>query len=152
MPAPPYVLLIDDDKDDLDMLSEALQGKGIRTSSFESGKNAVYYLGMLSANNDLPGMIIMDYNMPGNNGQEILVLLKNDRVTCSIPVIMYSTGLTEASSKQLEALGALYCFTKSASMPEFTLQIEKFSRMAFSFSGNHSCLLAEKMVNTLHHN
>ena len=134
------------------MLSEALQGIGIRTSSFESGKNAVYYLGMLSENNDMPGMIIMDYNMPGNNGEEILVLLKNDRLTRNIPVIMYSTGISEVSSKQLEALGALHCFIKSSSYPEFTLQIEKFSRMAFSYPGNHSCLLAQKMVHTLHKN
>ncbi|MGZ5135726.1 MAG: response regulator [Flavitalea sp.] len=152
MPVPPYVLLIDDDTDDLEMLSEALQGKGIRTSSFESGKQAVLYLNKLSEINDLPGMIIMDYNMPENNGQEILILLKKELVTRNIPVIMYSTGLSVASSKQLEELGALHCFAKSSNYPDFTLQLEKFTRLAYSFPGNHSSVLAELMVAPLHRN
>lgn len=152
MTLPPYVMLIDDDTDDLEMLSEALRKNGIRTSSFESGRKAVSYLSLLSGNNILPGMIILDYNMPENNGQEILTMLKKDAVMKNIPVIMYSTGISMASSKELETIGALFCFPKSSNFPDFTKQVEKFTKLAYSFPDNHSCILAEKLTKTLHHN
>jgi len=78
----PYVMLIDDDEDDLELMSSSLELAGIRIKNFNSGIKALFYLSLLSSDMDLPSLIIMDYNMPKSNGQQILLLLKSRNFLC----------------------------------------------------------------------
>ena len=70
-----YIVLIDDDEDDLKMFSSELEKKGIKVKTFDSPAEALSYLTPVPGNIELPSLIIMDYNMPKRNGQEVLQLL-----------------------------------------------------------------------------
>jgi response regulator RpfG family c-di-GMP phosphodiesterase len=129
----PYILLIDDDEDDLEMLSSALEKKGIKVKTFDSSVKAVFYLSLMSGNRELPSFIIMDYNMPRKNGYEVLLLLKNNIDTAQIPVVIYSTGINNILKISLSEAGALNCFSKPWSHQEFTSQVEIFQSLSYSF-------------------
>ena len=54
----------------------------------------------------LPDLILVDYNMPLKNAQEILKELKSDKITKFIPVIIVSSNFTEKRIKELLGAGA----------------------------------------------
>ena len=122
----PYILLIDDDADDLEMLSTALDEIGIRVKMFESSAKALFYMDLVSGNNDLPSLIIMDYNMPMKNGYDVLVILKNNPETSGIPVLIYSTTVNPLLREKLIDAGAAGCFNKSGNLRELTQQVKIF--------------------------
>ena len=132
----PYILLIDDDDDDLEILSSASEQKGIKVKSFESSTKALFYLTLMSGNRELPSLIIMDYNMPKKNGQEILSLIKDNTDTKLIPVVMYSTNMHDFLKKQLLDAGALECFNKPWTQNDFTTQVQIFRDLSYSFMSN----------------
>ena len=122
----PYILLIDDDPDDLEMLSFALDEIDIRVKTFESSTNALFYLDLVSGNKDLPSLIIMDYNMPKMNGYVVLVLLKSNPETSRIPVLIYSTTVSPLLREKMMDAGAAGCFNKSGNSRELTRQVKIF--------------------------
>jgi two-component system, chemotaxis family, response regulator Rcp1 len=90
----PYVLLIDDDEDDLEVFSSGLELKGTRVKTFTSSSKALFYLTLMSGTMELPSLIILDYNMPKKNGHQVLLALKANRDTENIPVVLYSTNMS----------------------------------------------------------
>src|SRR5688572_11860237 len=135
----PYILLIDDDEDDLEMFSSGLEEKGIKVKKFGSATKALFYLTLMSETRDLPSLIIMDYNMPMKNGQEVLLLIKDNLATKDIPVVMYSGGMSGNLKTQLLNAGALDGFDKPWTQKEFNSQVEKFHKLAYPFISN-KCL------------
>jgi CheY-like chemotaxis protein len=129
----PYIMLIDDDQDDLDMFSSGLRGKGVNVKTFDSSTNALFYLALMSETKELPSLIIMDYNMPQKNGQEVLLSIKNNADTKNIPVIMYSTSMPDFLREQLSESGASDCFLKPWTRQEFNSQVEIFEELNYSF-------------------
>jgi len=129
----PYILMIDDDGDDLEMFSSGLEKKGIQVKTFDSSIKALFYLTLMSGNMELPSLIIMDYNMPNKNGHQVLLQLKNNADTKDIPVIMYSSSLSDDLREQLSRAGALDCFDKPWTFQELITQVERFRELAFSF-------------------
>jgi len=132
----PYILLIDDDEDDLEMFSSGLEKKGIKVKTFDSSTKALFYLTLMSDNKELPSLIIMDYNMPKKNGQQVLAMIKDSAETKDIPVMMYSTSMSDLLRKQLSNAGALDCFSKPCSHQEFNDQVETFHELTNSFISN----------------
>src|SRR4029078_2965727 len=100
----PFVMLIDDDTDDLESMSSSLEVENIRVKKFNSGIRAMIYLSLLSSDIELPSLIIMDYNMPKCNGQQILLLIKKRKDLKNIPVVMYSTLFSDDHKKRLYEL------------------------------------------------
>ena len=128
----PYVMLIDDDEDDLEMMSSSLELAGIRIKNFNSGIKALFYLSLLSSDMELPSLIIMDYNMPMKNGYQVLLLLKENRETRDIPVVLYSTSMSGSLKELLSAAGALASFSKPWNYEEFTTQVEMIQELLYA--------------------
>jgi len=133
---PPYILLIDDDEDDLEMLSSGLKEKGIKVKTFNSSSKALVYLNLMSGVRELPSFIIMDYNMPKKNGQQVLLMIKGNADTKHIPVVMYSTALSDLVREQLSNAGALNCFNKPWNWRELNILVETFQQLTYSFFPN----------------
>ena len=125
-----YILLIDDDEDDLEMISAGLELKGLNVKTFDSSAKALSYLTLLSTYSNLPSLIILDYNMPKKNGQQVLHAVKHNRLTKNIAVVMYSTGMSAILKLQLLTAGALDCFDKPWTMHDLDCQLEKFQQLA----------------------
>jgi CheY-like chemotaxis protein len=131
----PYVVLIDDDEDDSDLLSSSLELLGLGVKAFASGYQALYYLDHNAGGAKQPSLIILDYNMPGLNGQQVLQRLKSRAHTKAIPVVMYSTSISTALEQTAAEWGALACFTKPFTMLEFKGQIQLFKDWALAVAG-----------------
>ena len=94
------ILIIEDDDFFRQMISKKLQ-KDFETGSARDSKEAFAYL-----ETTLPNLIILDLILPGLDGFEILSIVKKDKRTAGIPVIVLSNlGQTE-EIERAKSLGA----------------------------------------------
>ncbi|MFN7965496.1 MAG: response regulator [Acidobacteriota bacterium] len=83
----PAVLLVDDDREILEMTELLLRASGYTVRLAGSGEEALFQVQELA-----PDLILLDINMPGLDGWETLRVLKEDEATSSIPVVMFSVN------------------------------------------------------------
>jgi two-component system OmpR family response regulator/two-component system response regulator CpxR len=76
----PRVLLIDDDKELLELLRDYLQSDGFGVSCASDGHS-----GIKAVLGDLPDIVVLDVMMPGINGMQALTQI---RALSSVPVLM----------------------------------------------------------------
>lgn len=117
------ILLVDDDKDDRDLITEAM----VRCDSFitiEIATNGQEALEQLDIS-PLPDLILLDINMPVMDGIECLQRIKQSIKYHTIPVIMYSTaGLSEIRAKCCE-MGAADFIIKPTSFKSVCIEIKR---------------------------
>jgi len=94
-----YVLIIDDDKHDREMLSRHLEKAGFAVTAVSSGT-----LGLQMAESRPPLVILLDILMPGIDGLQVLESLKQQPATAAIPVVMISVVEEQHRARQLGAL------------------------------------------------
>ena len=105
------VLIIDDDEDDRFFMKQAFQADAPSTHLYlaADGQQA---LDLLSSTQPLPDVILLDLNMPGLNGFDVLQHLKQSSSCQSIPVIVLTTSTSEADQQRAQQLGAAEFITK----------------------------------------
>ncbi|HYE55212.1 MAG TPA: response regulator [Chitinophagaceae bacterium] len=107
------ILLADDDQDDQELLREAFlitaPGAILNTVSF--GKEVLDYL-RNAGDENLPALIILDYNMPDLNGAEVLQKLYADARYQHIPTVIWSTSDATLYKELCEQHGAREYFHK----------------------------------------
>ncbi len=88
LPSPPKnrVLLVDDDPDIHKLVAAFLRRENIELLLANGGSDAIDV-----ARRELPDLILLDYDMPGANGLEILARLRDGVVPASTPVV-FVTG------------------------------------------------------------
>lgn len=82
---PQTVMVVDDDPDILGLARLVLEGGGYRVVDAPSGAEALKVLG-----GERPDLILLDINMPGMDGWQVLRVLKVDERTSAIPVALFS--------------------------------------------------------------
>ncbi len=90
----PYILYADDDPDDLYLLKETFS-KTQPPVSFvgqENGKKVFEFLESIPVGEPLPGIIILDLNMPVWNGTFTLETIKKADVYKQIPVYIFTNS------------------------------------------------------------
>jgi two-component system chemotaxis response regulator CheY len=125
----PYILLIDDDEDDLEVLSSALKNRHIVIKTFDSTAKAIFYLMNISGTMQMPSLIITDYNMPKNNGYDLLLSVKSNNNTKHIPVVVYSATISDRLKEQLARAGAFDCLNKPWTNKEFDSHVQQFQNL-----------------------
>jgi two-component system, response regulator len=117
------ILLVDDDRDDVDITMLALKQNNIHNEVVvaKDGHQAIELLlnsdeqdGSLS-----PALILLDINMPGMDGMETLALLRNNNATRSLPVVMLTTSNNPDDVNKSYALGANSFINKPADFDQF---------------------------------
>lgn len=91
MAEPRRLLLIDDDEDLRESMSEALQGAGFLVSAAANGREALDQL----SSGDLPDVILLDLLMPVMNGWQFCDERKRDPKLAAIPVIAMSAAVSK---------------------------------------------------------
>ena len=89
------ILVVDDEKDIVDLLSYNLAQEGLNVITARNGREA------LDRVKQRPDVIILDIMMPEMNGLQVIQELKKDKKTASIPVLV----LTAKGSETDEIVG-----------------------------------------------
>ena len=102
------ILMVDDDKEDRDLIKDTFEelGYGYSIHFEENGEKAIAYLQQCRANNCTPCLVVLDLNMPILNGRQTLHLIKNDPLFEHLTVMIYSTSLNPMERDECLALGA----------------------------------------------
>ncbi len=106
------ILLIDDDVEDVQFIKRAFKKNSIANPLFSvlSGEEALEYLLRHQKDADLlPGLILMDLNMPGIGGLETLRQIKSNERWRRIPVVVFTTSKAQEDVVSSYHLGA-NCF------------------------------------------
>ncbi len=116
------ILIADDDSDDRLMIKEALEEIDLsNTIHFvEDGEQLMDYLKRRGSYKDmsdlpLPGLIILDLNMPKKDGREVLSEIKIERGLSMIPVVVFTTSKAEEDILRSYNLGVNSFITKPIS-------------------------------------
>ncbi|MBI5115635.1 response regulator [Candidatus Poribacteria bacterium] len=96
------ILMADDDPDDCLMAKEALEENRLANdvhfvSDGEELMDYLHHRGKYSdpSGSPLPGLILLDLNMPRKDGREALKEIKNDPALRKIPVVVLTTSKAE---------------------------------------------------------
>lgn len=116
------ILIADDDPDDRLMIKEALSEKRPNNPLHfvEDGEELMDYLfhrGKYASpgNQPLPGLILLDLNMPKKDGREALREIKADPVLRRIPVVILTTSKMEEDIRRTYLMGVNSFVTKPVS-------------------------------------
>ena len=94
-----HILLIEDNPADARITFEAIKETGIagEVTILQNGKEAEEFLHRQGrfAQAERPDLILLDLNLPGKDGREILAVIKNDPLLRRIPVIVLTTSAAE---------------------------------------------------------
>lgn len=127
---PPDVLrvfLIDDDPADLMLAQEAFREHGARVSVTTCGDGQRALQILLSAP-QLPDVVILDLNMPGLSGFDVIQAIRNTSELRHLPVVILSTSDSSADVARAYDLLATSYMVKSQNFPGFLRQIDHFVR------------------------
>jgi len=96
------VLYIEDNQPNVDLVQHVLQFRpGVTLLTAPNGA-----AGLRIARRYLPGLILLDLNLPDLQGDEVLAHLRADERTAAIPVVMVSADATQGQIDRLLAAGA----------------------------------------------
>ena len=107
------ILIVDDDADDREIVKDAfINASNAHEYIFlENGDKLLEYLEN-NAGNGLPSLILMDLNMPGKDGRDILREIKTDQRFLPIPTIVFTTSSSDKDKTTSYSLGANCFLTK----------------------------------------
>ena len=125
-PSSKFILIGEDDLDDEELLKELFSSvdPSFELTFINNGRQLIEHLGTLS-DNQLPCLIILDYNMPELNGADILENLNTNHRYADVPKIIWSTSGTETYRKKCLDLGAEDYIIKPSRVSELILAIKQ---------------------------
>lgn len=134
------ILIVDDDPENLKLLSLCFKDKGYRILSAQDGESAIQKIKLLK-----PAIILLDVMMPGIDGFETCKRIKEFDATKDIPVIfMTALNDTESILKGYE-VGAIDYISKPFNFDEIKVRVAnylKFQKQANTISKNAQDLKA----------
>jgi len=124
-----FILLGEDDADDQEMLKEVFRSIDTAFVLFfvNNGKEIISALEKLK-DDQMPCLIVLDYNMPGLNGADILQELSTNERYKNIPKVVWSTSGSEKFRNVCLELGAVDYVIK----PNNVVGLEEVARYMLS--------------------
>src|SRR5688572_32533912 len=94
------IFIVDDDADDRQIITDAFRQTGATSAldSFDSGNALLKRLAELERQ-AFPSLILLDLNMPGRDGREILSEIKETETFRHIPIIIFTTSSFDKDRK-----------------------------------------------------
>jgi two-component system, chemotaxis family, response regulator Rcp1 len=130
------VLLVDDNPADLDLIADVLNRTKSQTNIHRvtDGVQAMAFLRQPGAGvrNLRPDVVLLDLNLPGKSGLEILREVKADYILQTIPIIMFSTSKTQKDICSSYKLGANCYMTKPGNLQDFVSVVTSFANLWLS--------------------
>ena len=112
----PIVLVVDDDAPILTLMKTILREFGFETRLASSGQAALQ-----SAREQTPDLILVDKNMPGMTGEEVIHAMRVQAPLAHIPILILSGEPIDAG--ELARIGATAAVQKPFDVPSLIDQI-----------------------------
>lgn len=132
------ILVVDDVKENIYVISELLEGEGYSTTFVTSGPEALQRVTQAQ-----PDLILLDLMMPGMDGLEVCDRLKQDPQTRDIPVIFLTASNEKQDLLQAFAKGAVDYVTKPFSPPELLARVKTHLELKQTRDNLHHTLLEQ---------
>jgi two-component system response regulator len=117
------VLLIEDDMGDVELTEAALAKSKLKINLnvVNDGEEAIAYLRQEGQYTDAvrPNLIVLDLNLPGLSGLEILSAIKSEQHLKTIPVVILTTSDASTDILKSYELGVNCYVTKPIGLKEF---------------------------------
>jgi CheY-like chemotaxis protein len=123
---PEIILHVNDDQDDHYLFRYAINkvDPSVIIREAKDGRKAVDFLTQAKLFGDLPGLIILDMNMPVMNGMETFEQIKRDSILSSIKVVVFTTSMNDKEFNYWEKEN-VPAFIKPANLDEFVECVKK---------------------------
>ncbi len=123
MSAKPVILVVDDDAPILTLMRNLLREFGFEAHVASTGQAAIE-----AARAVTPALVLLDKNMPGMHGSDVIRALRNDAGLKSVPILILSGDPVGPS--ELSELGANGAVQKPFDIPALIDQIRSFVGVA----------------------
>lgn len=117
------ILVVDDEKDILELVSYNLQKEGFHIETSQNGEDALDKIRSYKFD-----LLILDLMLPGIQGMELCKVLKSDSETASIPIIMLTAKSEELDKVLGLEMGADDYITKPFSPREMVARVNAVLR------------------------
>jgi CheY-like chemotaxis protein len=128
------ILLVEDSPEDYEATLRAFKKSGLKNPVFrcEDGDGALDFLYRRGRYADpeeapRPGVILLDLNLPGTDGREVLSEIKSDEGLKNIPVIVLTTSNDDRDVEACYRAGANSYIQKPVDMDGFLRAIERLN-------------------------
>ena len=112
------VLIVDDEKDFLDIIAERIGARGMDVSTASSAEAALNMIEEESYD-----VVIMDFMMPALDGFKALKLMKSRQP--EVQILLLTGNLREEQRREAKALGALDVIEKPPDLKDLIQKIKK---------------------------
>ena len=126
------ILLVEDSPEDFEATVRAFKRSGLKNPIIrcEDGEHALDFLHRRGryadpARSPRPGVVLLDLNLPGTDGREVLAEIKGDEALRQIPVIVLTTSNDERDVEACYLAGANSYIQKPVDMDGFLRAIER---------------------------
>lgn len=115
----PTILLVEDNENNSDFLRRRLQRKGYVVLPAYDGEE-----GYALAESEMPDLILMDISLPGMDGWQVTRLLKTNKATRHIPIIVLTAHALVGDRAKAFAAGCADYQTKPVDFARLTKKIK----------------------------
>ncbi len=140
------ILIVEDDKDIVEMIGYNLEKEGYVTVAVACGEDA-----FSAAKKRAPDLILLDLMLPGMDGFETCRELKGNELTAKIPIIMLTAKSREADKVAGLELGADDYMTKPFSPRELMARIKAVMRRGSQVSVKKSVRIGMIVIDSIKH-
>jgi CheY-like chemotaxis protein len=122
-----HILLVQDNAGDILLTTETLEENKIinKLTVIKDGRTAIDYFKNLVNRSDAPDLVLLDINLPKENGHDVLRHIKKDESLNHVAVIMLATSSLERDMLLAYKYHANCYITKPIEIAEFITAIAK---------------------------
>ena len=125
------ILVVEDDKSLLPMITYNIEKNGFKVKSATNGEDA-----LLLIKEEIPSLAIFDWMIPEPNGLELCKILRRKQETCNLPIIMLTAREEEEDRIRGLEYGADDYISKPFSPAELIARIKALIRRSTSTQNN----------------
>ncbi|MDX9789019.1 MAG: PAS domain S-box protein [Desulfobacterales bacterium] len=130
---PFHILVVDDHKDNRDLLRAILQPLGFEIAEAVNGQEAIDFLEKFS-----PHAILMDLRMPVMNGYEATIWIKASEKNRTIPIIAVTASAFEDDEKAILATGVDGYIRRPVDRGELLEMLEKLIGLRYEYTAEET--------------
>jgi two-component system, chemotaxis family, response regulator Rcp1 len=131
------ILIVEDNPADVRLIRDGIaetNASSIRLTVAPHGEAAMALLRQSTSTSTFPSLILLDLNLPGKNGNEVLTEIKRDERFRTIPVIIFTSSVSERDVETAYACGANVYLRKPTNLDEFFALLKSVVNLWFNFA------------------